>query len=81
MPVSTHGGNSESANQMSSTTINLATDIDDPAAASAYSTPTPGGAKQMAKTLNEHQQVGLTETTPPGLLGLAVRAHSGCATW
>lgn len=76
MPVSTHGGNSESANQMSSTTINLATDIDDPATRLGVLYTNSQGAKQMAKTLNEHQHVGLTETTPPGLLGLAVRAYS-----
>ena len=76
MPVSTHGGNSTSANQMSSTTINLATDIADPAERLGMLYANSQGAKQMAKTLNEHQHVGLTETTPPGLLGLAVRAYS-----
>lgn len=76
MPVSTHSESSTAGNQMSSTTINLATDVEDPAERLNALYANSKGAKQMAKTLNEHQHVGLTETTPPGLLGLAVRAYS-----
>ena len=76
MPVSTHTQSSSSGNQISSTTVSLATDVDDPAERLLAIFANSQGAKEMAKTLTDHQVVGLTETTPPGLLGLAVRAYS-----
>lgn len=76
IPVSTHTDPSATGNQITSTTVSLATDLDDPAERLKAIYDNARGAKEMAKTLNDRQIVGLTETTPPGLLGLAVRAYS-----
>lgn len=76
VPISTHHDNTNVGNQIVSTTIGLATDIAEPAERLKTIYANSQGAKEMTKTLAAHQSLGLTDTTPPGLVGLAIRAYT-----
>lgn len=77
VPVSLRVPGDESVgNKVGSLTTSLATDLDDPVERLRTINASTAAAKEMREAMAVHQIMGVTETTPPGLIALAARMYT-----
>ncbi len=80
VPISTRDDSTRDGdqfgNQISTMTVSLATDVNDPGDRIKAIYRSSQRAKEMNKALRAHEIIGLTQTTTPGMAGLVMRAYT-----